>query len=67
MLTRRERDIAILLAKGLTNRQIARALVVTEGTAANYVRRVSQRLGFQNRAQVAAWAVEHGPHEVGDR
>ena len=62
VLTRRERDIAILLARGLTNRQIAQSLVVTEGTAANYVRRVLQRLGFQNRAQVAAWAVEQGLH-----
>jgi non-specific serine/threonine protein kinase len=67
VLTRRERDIAILLARGLSNRQIARSLVVTEGTAANYVRRVLQRLGLQNRAQVAVWAVEHGLHEAPDR
>ena len=67
VLTRRERDIAILLARGLTNRQIAQSLVVTEGTAANYVRRVLQRLGFQNRAQVAAWAVEQGLHEAPGR
>jgi non-specific serine/threonine protein kinase len=64
VLTRRERDIAILLARGLSNRQIAQSLVVTEGTAANYVRRVLQRLGFQNRAQVAVWAVEQGLHEA---
>jgi predicted ATPase/DNA-binding CsgD family transcriptional regulator len=63
VLTQREREVAILLAGGLTNRQIARRLVVTEGTAANYVRRVLLRLGFQNRAQVAAWAVEHGLRE----
>lgn len=67
LLTRRERDVAILLARGLTSRQITRRLAVTEGTAANYVRRVLQRLGFQNRAQVAAWAVEQGLHDVGDR
>ena len=64
IVTRRERDVAILLARGLTNRQIAQTLVVTEGTAANAIRRVLQRLGFQNRAQVAAWAVEHGLHEL---
>jgi predicted ATPase/DNA-binding CsgD family transcriptional regulator len=63
VLTPRERDVAILLARGLTNRQVAHSLVITEGTAANYVRRVLQRLGFQNRAQVAAWAVEQGLHE----
>jgi DNA-binding CsgD family transcriptional regulator len=56
----RERETAILLAQGLTNRQIAQALVITEGTAANYVRRVLDRLGLQNRVQVAAWAIEHG-------
>jgi predicted ATPase/DNA-binding NarL/FixJ family response regulator len=59
-LTRREREVTGLLARGLTNRQIAAALVVTEGTAENYVQRVLGKLGFNNRAQVAAWAVEHG-------
>jgi non-specific serine/threonine protein kinase len=61
-LTEREREVAGLLARGCTNRQIAEALVVSEGTAANYVQRVLNRLGFHNRAQVAAWAVEHGLH-----
>ena len=56
----REREIAVLVARGLTNREIARELVITDGTAANYVRRVIQRLGVPNRAGVAAWAVKHG-------
>jgi predicted ATPase/DNA-binding CsgD family transcriptional regulator len=59
-LTRRERDVVALLARGLTNRQIAAALVLTEGSAENYVQRVLSKLGFNNRAQVAAWAVEQG-------
>jgi DNA-binding NarL/FixJ family response regulator len=59
-LTRRERDVVALLARGFTNRQIAAALVVTEGTAENYVQRVLGKVGFNNRAQVAAWAVEQG-------
>lgn len=59
-LTRRERDVVGLLAHGLTNRQISAALVVTEGTAENYVQRILGKLGFRNRAQVAAWAVEQG-------
>ena len=59
-LTRREREVVALLARGLTNRQIAEALVLTEGTAENYVQRVLGKLGFNNRVQVAAWAVEHG-------
>jgi DNA-binding NarL/FixJ family response regulator len=59
-LTPREREVVALLARGLTNRQIGQTLVVTEGTAENYVQRVLGKLGVNNRAQVAAWAVEHG-------
>jgi len=59
-LTRREREVVALLARGLTNRQIGEALFVTEGTAENYVQRVLGKLGVNNRAQVAVWAVEHG-------
>ena len=59
-LTRRERQVVALLARGLTNRQIAEALVLTEGTAENYVQRILGKLDFNNRAQIAVWAVEHG-------
>jgi len=59
-LTRRERDVIGLLVRGLTNRQIASELVVTEGTAENYVQRVLSKLGFNNRTQVATWAVGRG-------
>ena len=41
-------------------RQIAEALVITEGSAANYVQRVLNKLGFNTRSQVAAWVAEHG-------
>jgi DNA-binding NarL/FixJ family response regulator len=54
-LTRRERDVAALVARGATNRQIAEALVLTEGTAANHVRRILLRLGFETRTQLAVW------------
>ena len=54
-LTVRERDVAALVARGLSNRGIARELVLTEGTAANHVRRIMLRLNFESRAQVAAW------------
>jgi non-specific serine/threonine protein kinase len=59
-LTRREREVAGLLALGRTNRQIAETLVVTEGTAENYVQRLLSKLGFKNRAQAAVWALERG-------
>jgi DNA-binding CsgD family transcriptional regulator/tetratricopeptide (TPR) repeat protein len=58
-LTRRERQVVGLIARGLTNREIAAELVITEGTAANYVQHVLEKLGFHSRSQVAAWAVEH--------
>ncbi|HZO31061.1 MAG TPA: LuxR C-terminal-related transcriptional regulator [Chloroflexota bacterium] len=59
-LTRRERDVTVLLARGSTNRQIAEVLVISERSAGTYVQRVMNRLGLHNRAQVAVWAVEHG-------
>ena len=52
-------EVAHLIAPGLTNRQLAEALVVTEGSAANYVQRILTKLDFNTRAQIAAWAVEH--------
>jgi DNA-binding CsgD family transcriptional regulator len=59
-LSAREVDVVRLIARGLTNRQIAEALVVTRGTAANYVHRVLTKLDLATRAQVAAWAVSRG-------
>jgi DNA-binding NarL/FixJ family response regulator len=59
-LTRREREVATLIASGRTNKQIAQALVLSEGTAENYVQRLLGKLNFKNRAQVAVWALEHG-------
>ncbi len=59
-LTPREREVASLLASGLSNRQLAEELVITEGTAAIHVRNILGKLGFSSRAQVAAWAVRSG-------
>jgi non-specific serine/threonine protein kinase len=52
-LTRRELEVANLIAQGLTNRQIADALVITHGTAANHVAHVLEKLNATNRTQVA--------------
>jgi non-specific serine/threonine protein kinase len=57
VLTRREREVAVLVAQGYTNRGIADALVITERTAEGHVERIRGKLGFQSRTQVAAWAV----------
>jgi predicted ATPase len=55
MLTAREREIAILIADGVTNRGIAEKLVITEGTVEVHVRHILTKLGFRSRAQVAGW------------
>ena len=56
-LTVREREIAQLVADGLSNRAIARKLVISERTAENHVQHILIKLDFSNRAQIAAWAV----------
>jgi len=59
-LTPREQEVAVLIARGLRNRPIATALMITEGTVENHVQHILNRLGFSSRAQIAAWAVEYG-------
>jgi predicted ATPase/DNA-binding CsgD family transcriptional regulator len=58
-LTRREREVAGLLARGYTNRQIGADLVITEGSAHLHVVRLLRKLNFHTRAQVAVWATTH--------
>jgi DNA-binding NarL/FixJ family response regulator len=60
ILTPREREVAELVARGLTNRQIAAALMIAEGTAGVHLDHILTKLTFRSRAQVAAWAVRHG-------
>jgi non-specific serine/threonine protein kinase len=59
ILTPRERQVAMLIARGLTNRQIAVELIVAESTAERHVANIMDKLGVNARAQVAAWAAEH--------
>jgi DNA-binding CsgD family transcriptional regulator len=59
-LSPREREVAVLIARGHTNRQIADMLVITEWTADTHVRHILSKLGLHSRTQVAAWAVERG-------
>ena len=65
-LSRREREIATLVAIGLSNRQIAEELVISPATAERHVANILTKLGYHSRAQIAAWAVEQGltvPHQ----
>lgn len=59
-LTPREREVAGLVARGLSNREIADALVLGERTVETHVGHILAKLGFGSRAQIAAWAVEAG-------
>ncbi len=59
-LTRREKQVAALLAEGLTNRQIAERLVVTQRTVATHIEHILEKLGFASRHQVGVWAAENG-------
>ena len=59
-LTKRERQVAMLVALGKSNREIAQELVVSDRTAATHVSNILTKLTFSSRAQIAAWAVEHG-------
>ncbi|TQC45187.1 NACHT domain-containing protein [Rhodococcus sp. WS4] len=57
-LTKRERQVADLIAEGLTNQAIAERLVISPRTAQGHVEHILAKLGFTSRTQVAAWVVE---------
>jgi DNA-binding CsgD family transcriptional regulator len=59
-LTARERQIALMLADGLANRQIADQLVISERTVESHVRNLLTKLDLTNRTQVAAWTLKAG-------
>jgi len=60
-LTAREHEIVLLIARGLSNRQIADELVISPATAARHVANILAKLGFSSRTQVASWAARHEP------
>lgn len=60
LLTAREFDILQLIAEGKSNKEIALALHLTEGTVKGYVSTVFGKLGVTDRTQAALYAVEHG-------
>ncbi|NKE63058.1 AAA family ATPase [Lentzea sp. PSKA42] len=61
VLTRREREIAGLIAEGLTSREIADRLVISVRTAETHTEHILAKLGFKSRVQVATWMSQQQP------
>ena len=62
-LSQQEKHVLLLVSEGKTNREIAKQLFLGEGTVRNYVSSILSKLGVNNRAEAAAYAVEHNLRE----
>ncbi|HML39921.1 MAG TPA: response regulator transcription factor [Bellilinea sp.] len=62
-LSAQEKHVLLLVSEGKTNREIAKSLFLGEGTVRNYVSSILSKLGVSNRAEAAAYAVEHNLKE----
>jgi non-specific serine/threonine protein kinase len=60
-LTRREREVAALVADGLGNREIAERLFLSKRTVDSHIEHIFTKLGFSSRTQLAGWVLEQGP------
>jgi len=60
VLTKREREILRLIARGATNREVADSLFISEGTVKNHLSNMFSRLGLRDRTQAVMYAREHG-------
>ncbi|MBQ6509994.1 MAG: response regulator transcription factor [Flexilinea sp.] len=63
ILSQQEKHVLILVSEGKTNREIAKSLFLGDGTVRNYVSSILSKLGASNRAEAAAYAVEHNLKE----
>ena len=59
-LTAREVDVLRLLARGMTNNEIAEALVISPKTADHHIEHIYAKVGVNNRARASLYAVQHG-------
>lgn len=62
VLTKREQEVATLIAQGLTNKEIAARLVIGQRTAEGHVERILTKLGFSKRVQIATWVTDQRQH-----
>ncbi|MBS4213198.1 MULTISPECIES: response regulator [Neobacillus] len=58
-LTPREKEILLLLTEGITNKQIAEHLFIAENTVKNHIKNLLEKLGLENRVQLASYALKH--------
>ncbi|MBF6245676.1 protein kinase [Nocardia elegans] len=65
-LTKRERQVADLVAQGLSNKQIAARLVISQRTAEGHVEHILTKLAFTSRAQIAAWVADDAQQRTPD-
>ncbi|WP_141501103.1 response regulator [Paenibacillus luteus] len=63
-LTNREREILLLVAKGMLNRDIATHLTISEHTVKNHLKNILQKLQLENRVQLARYVYERGLHHL---
>jgi len=63
-LSMREQEVAGLVGRGLSNKEIAGMLVISERTAESHIQSILNKLGFSNRSEIAAWATARGLHKV---
>lgn len=61
-LSPREREVATLIAQGLSNREIGKTLLIGHRTVGTHVQSILNKLGVDRRSQIAAWAAAHGLH-----
>jgi len=62
-LTKREQEVATLVAEGMTNKSIAASLVISPRTAQGHVEHILNKLGFTSRSQIAAWVSDQRRHD----
>jgi pimeloyl-ACP methyl ester carboxylesterase len=65
-LSARERQVAVLISRGLSNGEIATRLKISARTAEAHAEHIRDKLGFRSRSQIAAWTVENLAEEVGN-